>query len=389
MANNSYTKNYADGVALTEAKLDTAYQSLKIDIGNTTQMTQGATAGQYLKCVTPGAAAEWAATPDIRGANTIRNIGIKCTAATGALVFTLTTGAGSTPTASDPCSISFSSNGTTQATLQSIDVTSTKTFTLTASATLGTQTTGSTFVYLYALKTSTASAGVVLGVSRKGDLGSIEAVTTTAVSASADNYDTLYSTASITQIPMLLGWAQVARNSTGSWQTPTKVNLASGLPKLAPSVDNNSRNIVTGGASTVRAGGFAISASSGSFSTTSATKVDVTNLSVTITTTGRPVVVELTGDGSTSSAHVSTTDTGAISSQGALYILRGTAVICVHPIRINVSGAGASTMILEVPVSSVSYKEAIAAGTYTYKIQASAVASTTAVTRAKLIAYEL
>lgn len=389
MANNSFTKNYADGVALTEAKLDTAYQSLKIDIGNTTQMTQGATAGQYLKVVTPGAAAEWAATPDVRGANTIRNIGIKCTAATGALVFTLTTGAGSTPTASDPCVISFSSNGTTQATLQSIDVTSTKTFTLTASATLGTQTTGSTFVYLYALKTSTASAGVVLGVSRKGDLGSIEAVTTTAVSASADSYDVLYSTASITQIPMLLGWAQVARNSTSSWQTPTKVNLASGLPKLAPSTDNNSRNIVTGTGTTVRQGGVAISSSSGSFSTTSASFVDVTNLSVTITTTGRPIRLELIADSSTSAASVQSVDASATSTNSSFRFLRGTTSIAVHAIQISFSSVPSSTIIDLIPSSIINHVDFIAAGTYTYKLQVNSTSASCRVFNSKLVAYEL
>lgn len=389
MANNSYTKNYADGVALTEAKLDTAYQSLKLDIGNTTQMTQGATAGQYLKVVTPGAAAEWAAAPDVRGANTIRNIGIKCTAATGALVFTLTTGAGSTPTASDPCVISFSSNGTTQATLQSIDVTSTKTFTLTASATLGTQTTGSTFVYLYALKTSTASAGVVLGVSRKGDLGSIEAVTTTAVSASADSYDVLYSTASITQIPMLLGWAQVARNSTGSWQTPTKVNLASGLPKLAPSVDNNSRNVVTGTGTTARAGAVAISNNCGTFTTTSSTFVDVTNLSVTITTTGRPVMIQLVSVGSSSGSQVSLIKNTAGAGNGAagIQILRGTTGIAL----LSLAGYVDNAIITRLPGSAFYHLDRPAAGTYTYKIQTnrSGANQTTAVTETRLVAYEL
>ena len=165
MANNSFTKNYSDGTALTEAKLDTAYQSLKLDISNTTQMTQGGTAGQFLKCVTPGAAAQWAATPDPRGYSTIRNIGIKCTAATGALTFTLTTAAGSTPTASDIAVIGFNSAGATQAVLQSIDVTSTKTLTLPSGASLGTNTTSSTHLYLYAGKSATTSAGVFLGVS--------------------------------------------------------------------------------------------------------------------------------------------------------------------------------------------------------------------------------
>lgn len=63
MADNGYTKNYQDGQALTETKLDTAYKSLKLDISNTTQMTQGATPGYYLKCITAGGAAAFSALP--------------------------------------------------------------------------------------------------------------------------------------------------------------------------------------------------------------------------------------------------------------------------------------------------------------------------------------
>jgi len=63
VADNGYTKNYQDGSSLTETQLDSAYKSLKLDISNTTQLTQGATAGHYLKCITPGSAAQFAAVP--------------------------------------------------------------------------------------------------------------------------------------------------------------------------------------------------------------------------------------------------------------------------------------------------------------------------------------
>lgn len=48
--------------------------------------------------------------------------------------------------------------------------------------------------------------------------------------------------------------------------------------------------------STTLNGNYAVSSSCGSFSTTSTTLVDVTNLSVTLTTTGRPILVKVIPD---------------------------------------------------------------------------------------------
>lgn len=379
MANNTYTKNYADGAALTEAKLDSAYQSLKLDIAQTTQMTQGATAGHYLKCVTPGAAAQFAALPDSRGIATLRNIGLKCTAATGALVFTLTTGAGSVPSSSDPATISFSSNGSTQATLQSIDVTSSKTFTLTASASLGTQSTSASFIYLYAMKTSTSSSGVIMGVSRKGDFDYGDAITTAAVSSSADSADVLYATAATSVIPRLIGVITAARNSTGSWQTPSKVNITSGMGRMSPASDWQSRNSITGTGTTVKAGGVALSASSGSYSTSSTSAAAVTNLSVTITTTGRPVLITCIPAGNNSSAHIVATGSGVRT-----YIRRDSTDISQQNIGDN------STINLFIPTSVITAVDFPAAGTYTYTVRMlSTSGGSCSFFHSKLLAYEL
>lgn len=306
MANNSYTKNYADGSALTEAKLDTAYQSLKLDLGNTTQMTQGATAGQYLKCITPGAAAQFAALPALTGPSTIRNYGIKCTAASGALVFTLTTGAGATPSASDAVDISFSSAGSTSATQSDLSVTTTKTITLNSSATLGVDTIGSsistaaTLVYLYALK---SGSSILLGVSRNPNLDVGAAVTTVALSTSADSAVELYATAALSVIPKLLGAATAAMNSSRAWQTPSAVALTQNL----------SSGVVSGPS-------FSITA-------TSATYVaNATTASIVMKSTGRPIIFSLTSLNTTSANSTLKVSRGSNTGtmEARVQLLRGT-----------------------------------------------------------------
>ena len=222
MANNTYTKNYADGSALTESQLDAALQSLKPDLAQTTQMTQGATAGHFLKVSAPGSPAVFDAVPDLKGPSTIRNYGLKATVATGAIVFTLTNGSGSAPTSTNAVDISFSDSGTTSATQSDLQVTSSKTITLNASASLGVTGTSTQRIYVYGCKNS---SNVILGVSTRGDYDLGVSVTTTAVSASADSADLLYATAALSVIPRLLGWVSAAKNSGGSWQTPTAVGL--------------------------------------------------------------------------------------------------------------------------------------------------------------------
>lgn len=361
MANNTYTKTYSEGTSLTEAKLDTAYQSLKLDLSQTTQLTQNATAGNFLKCSTPGSAATWADPDDPKGINSIRNLGLKCTASTGALVFTMTTGAGSTPSTTDVVDIPFSSNGSTSATQYSIEVTGTKTFTLTASASLGITATSSTRIYVYAIQNATTSTGVKLAVSSRSDLDNGVAVTTTAVSASADSATVLYATAAITSVARLLGVVTAAHNSTGSWQTPTKVSISNkaDVNIAATSLFNRTS------AATVRIGGVAIASSSGNALTTSTSFVTVSNQSISLTTSGRPVKILCISDGGTATSYVGATRVASEPSYGIFQILRGTTTIGHFEVRI----AGGSAQTIAVPASSVAHLDIVAAGTYTYKLQ--------------------
>jgi hypothetical protein len=135
--------------------------------------------------------------------------------------------------------------------------------------------------------------------------------------------------------------------------------------------------------------GQQLSASCGSFSTTSGSATDVTNLSVTITTTGRPVFVGVFPDGAGFDGVMGATlSVNAIRVNARFYFKRDATLIAQTTIMSN----GASGDIeIDIPSSNFWIIDVPAAGTYTYKMQAQILsANTTAWVRyTKLIAYEL
>jgi hypothetical protein len=144
---------------------------------------------------------------------------------------------------------------------------------------------------------------------------------------------------------------------------------------------------------TVGTQGVAISTSCGTFSTSSTSLVDVTNLSVTITTSGRPVFVGLISDGtgsSTSASHLRIVDPGSQThTLGYFALLRDSTQIAYTDIQTQVQSVS-TTLALHLPPSSVFAVDAVAAGTYTYKMQVAGESGTTfTVALSKLVAYEL
>jgi hypothetical protein len=159
----------------------------------------------------------------------------------------------------------------------------------------------------------------------------------------------------------------------------------------------NARTRSTG--TTVSAGNVAISESSNSFNTSSQPRVDVTNLSVTITTSGRPIFIGCVPDnsgiqGSGINLRRNLVTTG--NAQGTIFLVRGdsTTVFSI-PLSVRaeavVSGSSdqSGTSITPLSFGTIDVQPA---GTYTYKMQvnnASPNISTISVTRCKLLAYEL
>jgi hypothetical protein len=129
--------------------------------------------------------------------------------------------------------------------------------------------------------------------------------------------------------------------------------------------------------------GQQLSSDCGTFTTTSTSFVDVTNLTITITTTGRPVWLGLISGNPTNSAD--------------LFINAAASFLTVN-FRNSTSSADIATYSFgtttvedkEIPSSSANIITVPAAGTYTYKVQLkSNNGGTVGVRNTKLIAYEL
>jgi len=121
---------------------------------------------------------------------------------------------------------------------------------------------------------------------------------------------------------------------------------------------------------TALAGGFAVSASCGAFTATSIEPLgepiyeSITNLEVTITSLGNPIIIELIPDGSSSYSYYQIGSGG--DTQGGLNLKR--------------TGTSSANMALyetttakpdhyQRPAASIKYIDFVAAGTYTYKMQ--------------------
>lgn len=135
--------------------------------------------------------------------------------------------------------------------------------------------------------------------------------------------------------------------------------------------------------------GQQISSSCGSFSTTSTTAVDVTNLTVTITTSGRPVFIGLQATNSGGNIQIASTISGGSTCQATFQFLRATSAISVIPLT-NIFPANTEPVMQYTP-GSFWFLDTPSAGTYTYKFQCfrTLINQQINVTECVLLAYEL
>lgn len=176
-------------------------------------------------------------------------------------------------------------------------------------------------------------------------------------------------------------------NAVGATMTATGANAVA-----------NTRTRATG--STVGVGGVAISSSCNHFTTTAAntSPADITNLSVTITTSGRPVRVGLISDGNVNTgggfgaAYLDNSWVGVLSGAATtasvwIITLRNGANVASQIIPFN---GGTSGQILGHPSAGISFIDFPPAGTYTYKLQMCQIGTITAACyNSVLVAYEL
>lgn len=137
----------------------------------------------------------------------------------------------------------------------------------------------------------------------------------------------------------------------------------------------------------VAAGGIAIS-SSVNFSSTSGSLVDVTNATVTIVTTGRPVYVQVMPDPTAGTTAGYIELSGAVSNeQFVIAVFRGATQVGTH--RISIANDSTNNEI-SYPPTSVQFIDVVAAGTYTYKLQIQQITGgTIAFVNCVLVAYEI
>lgn len=148
--------------------------------------------------------------------------------------------------------------------------------------------------------------------------------------------------------------------------------------------------------SSVGVRGVAVSGSCGSFTTTSSSYVDVTNLSVQIVTSGRPVELKLINNGSGQASFGIQADFDSATSGIAYFAIHnGTSVVAEYEMAFTAT-QNLDGLTLKLPASALSHTasgSSAAAGTYTYKIQAKLVSgtggATVYVSNCVLIAYEI
>ncbi len=158
------------------------------------------------------------------------------------------------------------------------------------------------------------------------------------------------------------------------------------LPVALPA--QNVRLAVDNTGAMFMSGAFQTSASSGAFVSASASYADVTNLSVTITSGGRPIMVMLIPDGSGNQSYVASAASGnGATAQFLCQILRGATVLSQLIPQISTSGASDSNC--KFPPGVISFLDPVAAGTYTYKLQAKDGVTHSLVNYCQLIAFEI
>lgn len=131
-----------------------------------------------------------------------------------------------------------------------------------------------------------------------------------------------------------------------------------------------------------------LSSSSGSFTTTSATFVDVTNLSVSVIASGRPVMLKIIPDVSAAPSFVGALTGTGTSATGTFQFLRD--AVSLGEMQLSYLVASSTSPNINVPPSVLSTVDVTSAGTFTYKLQAkNDGVNTTRVFASRLIAYEI
>ena len=118
--------------------------------------------------------------------------------------------------------------------------------------------------------------------------------------------------------------------------------------------------------------------STSNFASAAAAFTAVTNATITITSTGRPIMLMLQQDGTGSDAYVGTSVVGAATPTvvSAIYRWQRTGTSSADIGRNSVTATGAASVALgcRVPPAALNHLDVVGAGTYTYALQVYAAA---------------
>lgn len=170
----------------------------------------------------------------------------------------------------------------------------------------------------------------------------------------------------------------VTLNTSGSFGTP--VALSGGITgSNIASATVTRANIV--------APGQVVSGSSGVFSTTTNSYVNVTSLSVTITTTGNPVMLMIQSDAQGGSYFLLSAN-GTTAQTSYLQFTRNASGIAQYALELGANG-NSGAIQMQIP-ANLQFMDIVGAGTYTYTLQAKAgLGATIGVFGGVLVAMEL
>jgi hypothetical protein len=316
------------------------------------------------------------------GADTLTNYSVVCSVGSSALTIALKTRAGTgDPSSTDYCTIAFRSTTATTGVYSRVNVTAATSLVISSGSTLGHVSAAEWPIYVYAINNA-GTVELAASTSPKDERYVVSSTTEGGAGAS-DSPATLYSTTARSNVACrLIAVLKSTQTTAGTWAAvPTHVSSNEPHPLANVAIRPSH--------TTVGVGGVALSASCSSYSVAAgSTPADITNLSVTISTSGRPVKVMLVPDGSVNNSYYGANASGS-GDIGSLILLYRDATVIGRFLNEYDSVNGESNAKY-LPVSTIQTVDPVAAGTYTYKAVASNVASVTQyVSYAKLLAYEI
>lgn len=318
-----------------------------------------------------------------QGSGEVLNASCAASVGSSALTISLKTRSGADPSSTSPVTIPFRSSTLTSGVTTTRQVTGALSQVVASGSTLG-HTSGAEWpIYVYAID----NAGTVELAYSSSPVDERYLQTTVDEAGNGDSVASFYSSEVRSNVAVkLLCVMKSTQTTAGTWAAvPTAISA----PGAGPLQQIPYRKSGT----TVGVGGVAISASTGSYTTASTTYVAVTNASVTITTSGRPVRIFLMPDTAASAEsylQITSSAMGGVTSRGWFQIKRGSTVIGIH--QMAWGGTGTTTLAYRVPVSGVDLVDFPSAGTYTYTLEVKGAGGgtiSTDVQAAMLAAYEL